>query len=106
MFDCEVVIAPFMMMPPERDLHKLTTHEINVIIDQVDKIVEDRESKVGGNCSNNMANNKYNKVVWMQESAYVNHQSNSIDKYKECENDTKKTYDTSSVTVNATSKLT
>ena len=42
MFDCEVIIAPFLMMPPDRDLHKLTTHEINVVIDQVDKIVEER----------------------------------------------------------------
>ncbi len=66
MFDCEVIIAPFMMMPPERDLHKLTTHEINVIIDQVDKIVDERESKLLGAYSNNMATKKFNKVVWMQ----------------------------------------
>lgn len=40
MFDCELIIAPFLMMPPERDLHKLTPHEINVIIDQVDKLID------------------------------------------------------------------
>lgn len=45
MFDCELIIAPFLMMPPERDLHKLTPHEINVIIDQVDKLIDERESK-------------------------------------------------------------
>ena len=72
------------MMPPERDLHKLTTHEINVVIDQVDKIVEEREVKnclvvngIIGNSNNGSANScsssKFNRVAWMQESAYVNH---------------------------------
>jgi hypothetical protein len=71
------------MMPPERDLHKLTTHEINVIIDQVDKIVEEREAKnclipsngIDNTGSSGSGNNssKFNRVAWMQESAYVNH---------------------------------
>ena len=39
MFDCEIVIAPFQMMPPDRDLHKLSNHEINVIINQIETIV-------------------------------------------------------------------
>jgi hypothetical protein len=35
MFDCQLIIAPFQMMPPDRDLHKLTNHEMNVIMDEI-----------------------------------------------------------------------
>lgn len=76
MFDCEIIIAPFLMMPPERDLHKLTPHEINVIIDQVDKLIDERDVKSVVGKNGNIE--KVNKVQWTQESAYVDHRNSSL----------------------------
>ena len=81
MFDCELIIAPFLMMPPDRDLHKLTTHEINVIIDQVDKLIDEREGKFSGNKAG--FTDRFNKVTWTQESAYVDHQNSSLENIKD-----------------------
>jgi hypothetical protein len=45
--ECEIVVDPFLALPPHHDLPKLTRHAINSVIDAVEREVkhENRQSR-------------------------------------------------------------
>lgn len=47
MCDCEVVVSPFLSLAPEGDIPKLNKHEINQIIDNVERTVKEDINRLG-----------------------------------------------------------
>jgi hypothetical protein len=46
MCHCEIVLAPFNQLPPKGDLPPLTKHQINQLIDDVERAVKMEKNKV------------------------------------------------------------
>jgi hypothetical protein len=46
MCQCEVIIAPFNSMPPAGDVPNLTKHEMNKVIDWVERAVKNEKDRM------------------------------------------------------------
>jgi hypothetical protein len=61
MCECETVVGPFTALPPQADVPKLNKHQINHIIDEVERVVKAEQAQSKGSLSGSRTKPAYIK---------------------------------------------